>query len=787
MLSATVGLYNVSSPSCAQRPTEILGLASALANGTTWANQPAVSGPVLSAPSFAFGATGCPGNFAGFDITALAQGWADGAANNGVELRAASDADPQNFRAYYSSESGIPAAYPTLAINYNHRPSMPTALSPADKAVVTTLRPPLVINPATDDDHDPLTYFFRITDSPDAETGAKVAETPGFVAGTTYTPPVGALMEGVTYWWHAYAADATLYSSPDWSWSFTVDLGLGRDGVRPTDDAGAASVNLFNGNLMLGHASPALATVGGPVAAGFAYNSSDPALARTSAPWGGAYGLTGAYYDNTGGANPPSFAGKEPVMVRRDTSVNFDWGGAAGPPGLGADDFLVRWSGYFVPPVTGNYNIGAGNSDGVRIWLNGVLRLDRWYDQFNLAGAWSQPGIPFAAGVPVPITMEYYEHTGGALVDLLVAGPIGPGGAFSSAIMPPAWLATDPAPLPPGWTMSVGGASAAPSLRASAGSATLTDGAGGFDTFSATGSGWTPPPGSDATLARAGTGALSIDGGGTHLAYDTAGRLASASTALDDRDPANPVLGWSGTPLRLRTVTDPVSGRFSTLRYGGDAACPAPGPGFAAAPAAMACALDYWDGTRTLVRYDGAGRLARIEEAGGAVTDYVYDAAGRITTVRAPLAADAVARGGGQRRHQPHRADLQRQRAGHHAHRPCPRPPGGPPRPHLPLRVRHRDPDRRDRADPARRLRPQGHLRRRRAPTQRHRRHRCHHHQGLGRLRSPPDRHRCRRAQHRLRLRQPGAPDKPVGPLPGCPRGLPGRRRLQWAVPVHHH
>jgi RHS repeat-associated protein len=647
VLSADVTLYNMSSPSCTQRSTEILGLGSALAAGTTWANQPAVSGDVLSAPSFAHGPTGCLGNFVPFDITALAQGWAGGAANNGVALRAASVTDPQNFRGFYSSESGVPGSFPTLSITHNRPPRMPTPISPADGAVEHTLRPLLIIDPGVDPvdpDGDTASYFFRITDSPDAETGAKVAESSSFEAGVTFQPPVGALLEGVTYWWHAYSSDGVVYTFPDWEWSFRVDLGLGQDRATPTDDTGAASVNLASGNLVVGHASPALDTVGGPVGAGFAYNSSDPALARPSAPWGAAYGLTGSYFDNDDITGVPTFANKEPVMVRRDTSVNFDWGSTGAPPGLGADHFLVRWSGYFVPPATGAYNFGAGASDGVRIWVGGVQRLDEWRDQSNLVGLWSPTPLSLTAGVPVAITVEYYERTGGALIDLLVAGPIETGGAFSSAIMPPAWLATEPAALPPGWTMSFGGASAAPSLRASDGGATLSDASGGFDTFDSTGSGWTPPLGSDATLARDADGALSVDSGGTHLAYDSAGRLGSASTAVDDRSPANPILEWSGTPTRLRKVTDPVSGRFSTLRYGGDAAC-STGTGFTAAPAAMACAIDYWDLTRTLLRYDGAGRLARIEEKGGAVTDFAYDANGRITTIRSPLAADAVAAG----------------------------------------------------------------------------------------------------------------------------------------------
>jgi hypothetical protein len=355
--AGTVWLYNAVAPSCTPRTVQIAGLASPLPATPTWANQPSVGAVQPNAPSFAHGASGCLGDFVAFDITPLAQTWASGAPNNGVALAAADETISDNFRTFYSSEEGIPSANPTLIINYNRRPTMPTAASPADGAVLTTTTPVLTLNPATDPDNDTVSYFIRVTDSPDAETGAKVAESPGFVAGTqgglSFTVPPGALLDGVTYWWHGYAADASSYALTTWAFSFRIDLALGRDGMAPTDDTGPASVNLANGNLVVSHASPALDTVGGPVGATLAYNSSDQAVGRPASPSGatyGPYGLTGEYFNNDDGAQPPNFANKAPVMVRRDTSVNFDWGTAGGPPGLGSDNFLVRWSGSFIPP-----------------------------------------------------------------------------------------------------------------------------------------------------------------------------------------------------------------------------------------------------------------------------------------------------------------------------------------------------------------------------------------------------------------------------------------------------
>ncbi|MGH9225106.1 MAG: RHS repeat domain-containing protein, partial [Acidimicrobiales bacterium] len=84
--------------------------------------------------------------------------------------------------------------------------------------------------------------------------------------------------------------------------------------------------------------------------------------------------------------------------------------------------------------------------------------------------------------------------------------------------------------------------------------------------------------------------------------------------------------------------------RTMFLRYAGRDTCPAPpaGLGFDAAPPAdMLCKVDYWDATSTALHYR-AGQLARIVDPGDAVTDFGYTG-GRVSDVRSPLAADAIA------------------------------------------------------------------------------------------------------------------------------------------------
>ena len=88
--------------------------------------------------------------------------------------------------------------------------------------------------------------------------------------------------------------------------------------------------------------------------------------ARAQAPAGD--GILGEYYD---GAN------FERLVTRRyDATLAFDWGHAPPAPGLGAEYFSVRWTGWLVPPVSGRYVLHVAVDDGMRIWLNDKLVLD---------------------------------------------------------------------------------------------------------------------------------------------------------------------------------------------------------------------------------------------------------------------------------------------------------------------------------------------------------------------------------------------------------------------------
>jgi hypothetical protein len=110
-------------------------------------------------------------------------------------------------------------------------------------------------------------------------------------------------------------------------------------------------------------------------------------------------GWRGEYYANRWLNHPP-------VLIRDDTSLGFNWSDGSPANGLPADNFSVRWTRtfHFEP---GSYRFITTTDDGVRLWVNGHLLIDKWHDQ----ALTPHNGTIYLSG-DVPIKMEYYEHGG---------------------------------------------------------------------------------------------------------------------------------------------------------------------------------------------------------------------------------------------------------------------------------------------------------------------------------------------------------------------------------------
>jgi glucose/arabinose dehydrogenase len=120
-------------------------------------------------------------------------------------------------------------------------------------------------------------------------------------------------------------------------------------------------------------------------------------------------GVTGRYY------NDIDFTSL--FQTRTDSTIDFDWGGDAPIPGMGANTFSIRWTGYILPRFDETYTFTTTTDDGVRLWIGDLTNpvIDRWFDQ----GATSWTGtVTLNAGQFYELRMEYYENGGAAVARL---------------------------------------------------------------------------------------------------------------------------------------------------------------------------------------------------------------------------------------------------------------------------------------------------------------------------------------------------------------------------------
>ncbi|MGI8710978.1 MAG: PA14 domain-containing protein, partial [Acidimicrobiales bacterium] len=633
VLSANLNLKVTASTTCTATPVVVRSLTAIPDNSTVWSNQPGFGATSITSPPFAKGASSaCPAGMQALDVASLVQKWVNGSPNNGLAVVAANETDPLSGKVFDAAEGPTP---PTLTVTYDRLPTNGTPSSPSDHALVTSTDVTLAVNAGSDPDGDPLQYWFKVATDPDAQSGSVLSS--GWQNTTSWAVPSGALVDGQTYYWSAYTWDGISWPAPmPTPYSFTVDLRLGDSGIWPTDELGPAKVNLTNGNVVVSTSSPSFPTVGGDLGVSYSYN----AKAEPTA------GLTGSYYLLT--YNPPAdhmpTPGREPNLVRRDPAMTFDWGTGTPWTSLDSDNFYISWSGYLTVPTTGTYNMGLLCDDGARVTVGGTSRLDKW----NGCGAGSSFGAGFSLtqGQSVPITVEYWEGTGTASVDLQIKGPgLDPGGID----VPPSWLSTAVPGLPTGWTTTaaINGSTAWSRADVSTTAITFIDAEGTAHryTWDPLKQSWQPPAGEYGVARIDGSGNASlIDDDGTTYTFGPDGMVRTVQSPTDDNRRVTATMTWTGTPPKLTAITDPVSGRSINLSYGGSPPCTT-ASGFSPAPAGMLCSIDYgaFGGGTTFLRYNANGQLARIEDPGSEFTDFSYDAAGRLSRLRDPLAADALA------------------------------------------------------------------------------------------------------------------------------------------------
>ena len=113
---------------------------------------------------------------------------------------------------------------------------------------------------------------------------------------------------------------------------------------------------------------------------------------------------TGAYFPNRDLQGTPAF-------TRIDPAVVFNWGPNSPGPGIGVQNWSVRWQGVQYLNA-GTYRLTVRSDDGVRIYVNGQLVINEWREQ---APTTFTRDIQVSAGVHA-FQIDYFQGLGDASI-----------------------------------------------------------------------------------------------------------------------------------------------------------------------------------------------------------------------------------------------------------------------------------------------------------------------------------------------------------------------------------
>jgi hypothetical protein len=133
-----------------------------------------------------------------------------------------------------------------------------------------------------------------------------------------------------------------------------------------------------------------------------------PTLTATPSP---ATDWLGEFYSN------PELWG-DPILVRTDPELTFDWGGGSPDPRLPVDHFSIRWTRQSWLAV-GTYHVSVDVDDGVRVWVDGLPMLDEWHPSGGASYSWD---VSLDEGLH-DFRVEYFEDADNARIQFRM-GPI---------------------------------------------------------------------------------------------------------------------------------------------------------------------------------------------------------------------------------------------------------------------------------------------------------------------------------------------------------------------------
>jgi hypothetical protein len=93
------------------------------------------------------------------------------------------------------------------------------------------------------------------------------------------------------------------------------------------------------------------------------------------------------------------------MISRLESAIDYDYQGGSPDPAVPADNFSARWTGDWDLPA-GTYSFKAITDDGMRVYLDDVVALDKWFDQPPTTYTFSRT---FTTSGRRRFRVEYYE------------------------------------------------------------------------------------------------------------------------------------------------------------------------------------------------------------------------------------------------------------------------------------------------------------------------------------------------------------------------------------------
>lgn len=127
-------------------------------------------------------------------------------------------------------------------------------------------------------------------------------------------------------------------------------------------------------------------------------------------------GLAYKTFASAGGM--PSLPSPQSQVITSGTvpSIDYNWGGGQVLDSGRANGVIVEFSGMIRPPVNAVYELCAYTDDGFKLYLNGTLTIDNWYDRGPSCGP--AVAVDFTNSESASLIAYYYENGGGAVAQL---------------------------------------------------------------------------------------------------------------------------------------------------------------------------------------------------------------------------------------------------------------------------------------------------------------------------------------------------------------------------------